>query len=214
MAGAFQARSLEQRYAFLDACPPGLLPSVVTLPVGRLEERVVGARSWHSALLAGRVPPPNTWPCAPVDQPVRRALKEMGLVRFCADQPDLVNALMKDILAAFAREALDFGSEVVGRLRELEALERVRLAKEEAGRARREKRRARSVRLDDDTLQRLREAAERDVAGRNLDADGEIVAAWGKRARAWAEIADVFGDLGQMLGRGWDLARGVLKHTG
>lgn len=214
MAAGFEAGALERRYAFLDECPTSLVPAVVTLPVGALNERVAGTRRWHDALLAGRLPPLGTWPQAPIDVPVRQALDSMGLVRFFKDQPDLVEALMMDILSAFARQSAEFRSEVAGRLQEIEELERVRQTEAEAERARREKRAARQVRLDEATLRRLREAAEREVARRSRDADAEMVAAWGERARAWAEIADVFGDLGEMLGRGWDMSIGVLKQAG
>lgn len=221
MTAGFEAGALERRYAFLDECPPSLLPTVVTFSLGSLTERVAGACRWRDALLGGRLPASGTWPQAPIDVPVRQALESMGLVRFCKDQPELVEALMTDILSAFARQHAEFQSEVAGRLHELEALERVRQAEAEAARAQRKKRAAqrkkqaaRQVRLDEATIRRLREMAERDVAGRDRQADPEMVATWGDRARAWAEIADVFGDLGQMLGRGWDMSVGVLTHTG
>lgn len=214
MAAAFDMRSLEKRYAFIDDCPPSLVPAMVTLPLGTLEERVEGARQWNDALLFGRLPEAGTWPQAPLDVPVRRALEWMGLVRFCKDQPELVEALMKDIIRAFARQSSQLKSEVAARLQELEELERVRLTEEEAARAQREKRGPRTVRLDESTLRRLREEAKRDAAERQREADPEVVATWGERSRAWAAIADVFDDLGNMLGRGWDLAQGVLKHTG
>lgn len=68
--------------------------------------------------------------------------------------------------------------------------------------------------LDAATLARLRAQAERDAAALPQPADEAMLATWSERARAWAEIMDVFGDLGEMMGRGWDLARGVLKHVG
>lgn len=37
---------------------------------------------------------------------------------------------------------------------------------------------------------------------------------WAERARVWSEVWDVFGDLGELLGRGRDLARSVLHHHG
>ncbi|HHJ13328.1 MAG TPA: VWA domain-containing protein [Gammaproteobacteria bacterium] len=212
MATGFEVRALEKRYAFLDECPTSLVPAVVTLPIGTLDERVAGTRRWHDDLTDGRLPPPGTWPKAPIDIPVRQALESMGLVRFCKDQPELVEALMTDILSAFSRQNAQFRSEVAGRLHELEELERVRQV--EAERARREKRATREVRLDDATMRRLREMAECEVANRDREADSEVVATWGERARAWSEIADVFGDLGEMLGRGSDMSIGVLKHTG
>lgn len=213
MSGVFDAGALERRYAFLDACPEALIPQVVTLPIGTLPERVAGVRAWRDALLAGRLPPAG-WPSADVAGPAREALEQMGLVRFCADQPALVDALLGDILRSFARQAEIVGAEVASRLRELEELERVHLEAEEAERARRERRGARATGLDEAARRRLRERAEREVQGRPRGADGELVDGWGERARAWAEVSEVFGDLGELMGRGWDLVRGVLRHAG
>jgi uncharacterized protein with von Willebrand factor type A (vWA) domain len=211
---AFQANALETRYAFLDDCPPALVPAVVTFPLGTLIERVAGARAWQDALLDGRLPPDDTWPGAPLDGPVRQALASMGLARFCKGQSELVDALMADVLAAFAREHTEFESEVTRQLRQLEALERAQRTEREALEAERRKRMPQPVTLDEAALRQLREAAERAAAGRARDADSTMIATWSERARAWADIADVFGDLGQMLGRGWDMSVGVLRQTG
>lgn len=214
MPAGFEADALERRYSFLDECPASLLPLVVTLPLGSLDERVAGTRRWHDALLRGRLPEPGTWPGSPIDVPVRRALESMGLARFCKDQRELVETLAVDILNAFTRQHADLRSEVASRLRELAELERVRQTETEAVRARRKKRAPREVRLDEATLERLCDLAEREVATRSRDADAEVVATWNERARVWAEIADVFGDLGEMLGRGWDMSLGVLRDVG
>lgn len=213
MIEAFDAGSLERRYAFLDDCPEALLAQVVTLPIGALPERVAGVRAWRDAMLGGRLPPEG-WPAPAIAGPVRQALDQMGLVRFCKDQPELVDALLADVLQAFARQSEVIGAEVASRLRELEELERAALERDEADRARREKRAAKATRLGADALRRLRERAEREACGRSREADGALLAFWGERARAWADVSDVFGDLGEMMGRGWDLARGVLRHTG
>lgn len=210
----FEPNSLEKRYAFLDDCPAHLVGTVVTLPIGTLEERVRGVRRWQDSLLLGQLPPADTWPGAPLDVPIRRALESLGLMRFCKGQQELVDALLVDVLAALARQNAEFAGEVADRLRELEQLERVRQTDVEAKLSQREKRAARAVQLNEAALQRLREAARRDVSAREREADAELIGAWGERACAWAEIADVFGDLGEMLGRGWDLSIGVLKHTG
>ena len=214
MTGSFDVASLERGFSFLDDCPADLFHDLVTLPVGTLQERVAGARHWRDALLAGQLPVESTWPPAEVGSPVRRALEELGLARFCKDQPELVDALMKGILDALSRQTDALRSEVVTRLRELEELERTRLTEQEAMLASSEKRGTHSVSLDEDAIQRLREQAERDAARLDRGTDEDMLQEWGERARAWAEITDVFGDLGQMLGRGWDLTRGVLQHTG
>ena len=216
----FDAGSLERSYAFLDECPEHLLDDVITLPVGSLSERVRGVRIWRDALLDGRLPPADTWPPAEVAGPVRRALDRMGVARFCKDQPELVDDLLKDVLSAFSRREEAVRTEVAHRIRELEELERTRLRKLEQlarkleVRSRQTKRRPGPVRLDEETLRRLRKQAEREILERAPDADASLIGAWEERARAWAEIAGVFGDLGEMLGRGWDLTLGVLRHTG
>jgi uncharacterized protein with von Willebrand factor type A (vWA) domain len=214
MSDAFDAAALQRRYAFLDDCPEDLLHQLVTLPAGSIQDRVAGALRWRGALLAGRMPPEDGWPPRAIAEPVRRALAEMNLARFCEGQPELVDALLRDIISAFARQADTLQSEVAARLRELELLERARRTEEEEARAQREKRTVRKIRVDEATLRRLREEAARDAAQREREADAALLADWGDRARAWAEIADVFGDLGEMMGRGWDLSLGVLRHTG
>ena len=227
MSQAFDATSLERRYAFLDECPEHVLDAVITLPTGSLSERVRGALTWRDALLEGRLPLADAWPSAEISGPVRRALDRMGLVRFCRDQTEVVDALLGDVLAAFSRQDQAFRTEVARRLRELEDLERARfrerqefergvgrLAEQLNTHSRPPKSRPEPVQLDEEALRRLREQAERETAGRLHDADTGLIEAWGERARLWGEVADVFGDLGEMLGRGWDLTLGVLRHTG
>ena len=225
--GGFDAAALGRKYAFLDDCPERFLDAAITLPFGDLSERVSGIRAWRDALLNGQLPPADSWPSEAIAAPVRRALERMGLACFCKNQPELTDDLLEDILAAFSRQDDAIREDVAGRLRELEELERAEARKREelereaarlaekwgtgAGR-----RRSRPVawRLDDDAIRRLREQAEREVAGRPRPADTGLIENWEDLARAWAEIAGIFGDLGEMLGRGWDLTAGVLRHTG
>lgn len=213
MSAAFDVLSLEHSYAFLDDCPENLFDVVITLPIGTLAERVSGVRRWHESLLAGSLPPEDTWPPVRISSPVRMALGEMGLVRFCKGQPELVDALMKDILSTFARQEDLNRSEVASRLRELETLERKRITQEK-NQMRRKKRTASSMALDQKTLQRLREQAMEEAERRESSSDVDFIAVWEERSRMWTEIADVFGDLDQMMARGWDMSCGVLHHTG
>jgi uncharacterized protein with von Willebrand factor type A (vWA) domain len=212
MSTAFDAASLERRYAFLDDCPEHLLADIVTLPVGTLPERVAGVRRWRDALLAGQLPAAGAWPPREIAEPALKALADLGLVRFCKDQPELVDALLKDALASFVRGADTLRSDVADQLRALEELHRTRRTNEEN--ARRHERERRPIHLDEATLRALRQQAEREAAAKPRDADAAMLAAWGDRARAWAEISDVFGDLGELMGRGWDMSLGVLRHTG
>lgn len=215
MSGGFHLSELEQRYAFLDALPERLLPRLVTLPDGTLTERAAGVRLWRDSLLDGRLPPTGAdWPPAAVAAPVLRALDELGVVRFCKGQPELVDALLESILSAFVRQADALRVEVAERLRELERLERVAAEEREKLERAWNKRKPPPVRLNPDVRRRLGEQAEREAATRDRGADAALVAAWSRRVRAWTKVAEVFGDLAAVLGRGWDMAPGVLHHTG
>lgn len=212
MSGGFDAVSLERNYAFLDDCPANLFDDIVTLPIGTLADRVSGVRCWHDALLEGRLPPEHTWPSSEIANPIRQVMTDLGLLHFCKGQPELVEALMKDILAAFGRQSDSIGAQVAARLRELEELERVRLSSQKN--SLKTRKRFRPVSLDAQTLQRLQQQAMQEISQQKSSADVELATAWNERARAWSEIADVFGDLGDMLGYGWDMTLGVLRHTG
>jgi uncharacterized protein with von Willebrand factor type A (vWA) domain len=50
--------------------------------------------------------------------------------------------------------------------------------------------------------------------GLATDPSKELSRNWDERVRIWAEISEVFGELGALLGRGWDLSRSVLRSTG
>ncbi|MCP4807756.1 MAG: VWA domain-containing protein, partial [Proteobacteria bacterium] len=126
------------------------------------------------------------------------AITELDMARFCKDEPDLTLAVLKDVLASASREGAAYSALVEKKLRELEHLERER---------------KKDIEVDEKLLRRLRAKAEKETKLADRP-DGEIIESWGERARAWAQVHDVFGDLGAMMGRGWDLSRGVLRHTG
>lgn len=153
----------------------------------------------------------------------------MGFVRFCKDHPELVDELLKDILAAFSSQNETIRMKITHRLRELEEIEHKKLREREdlerrflllkekmetGKRSDRMRERRKPIILDKEVLRGLRDQAMRDVLAGPQDADAVMLQKWEERARLWADIADVFGDLGQVLGRGWDLTLGVLHHVG
>jgi len=161
-----------------------------------------------------RCPPRGGWPDDTLVAPARSALEALGVARFCKDQPELVDALLRDVLLSLTRRADTLCGEVAARLQELEALERRRLHDAEAARSQAERRPAHPVTLDAATLDALRAKSRAEVAARPREPDATLTNAWGPQVRAWSDVAAVFGDLGQLMGRGWDLTAGVLRHTG
>ncbi len=228
MSGEFDAAALERGYAFVDDCPEHLLADVVTLSVGQLRERVALIRAWRDALLAGALPAPANGVLAAIDGPIRRAMEQLGVARFCKQQPELVDALLTDIVASWQSQEATFASAVAARLRELEELERDRAEEATRERAlpsglvRGTGEGSSSVGGSPDesaaptqaTLEALRVRAAAETAAADRGVDAQLLGAWSDRVRAWTEIEGVFGDLGRMLGRGWDLAHGVLRQTG
>ena len=212
----FDAAALQTDFAFLADCPDALFDDIVALPVGGLEERVRGILSWRDALLQGRLPPADAWPHEAVSG-VREALEVLGIARFCLEQPHLVDELLGDILTAIRgrAEVLD---DLRTRLRELEKMARSGLERNVAELA--EKWHAGRVAnecepsMDEKALDQLRQDLERDASQGLVRAGMTLVEAWEERVRVWTEVADVFGNLGMLLGRGWDLSLGVLRHVG
>lgn len=214
MSSGFDSTALSRGYDFLAQCPKAFRKKVIPLPLGTLQERVVGVNRWRDALLAGTLPPEDTWPTPEVAKPVRDALTGMGICRFTRDQSELADSLLHDILDAFANQSELRHNEVTDRLRELEALERRRAEENEERVAKQQKRPPRPVELDEAAWEKLRRQAEREVAGKGHAEDASLVKNWGERARMWASLSSVFGELGDLMGRGWDFSRAMLKHTG
>lgn len=205
---SFDANALERRYAYLDHCPEQLLDRIVTMPSSTLAARVAGVMRWRQALLAGELPGRVEWPAEPIAAPIRAALAQLGIQRFCRDQPELVDTLLTDVIEGFVRQSSTYEHALAQRLDELAGLEREQQAQ------RHPRPKLKTIRLDEATLAELRTRAERELEQASHEADARLVAAWSERVRVWARVADIFGDLGQLLGRGWDLSVGILRHTG
>lgn len=216
---AFDATVLDRSYAFLDALPEKLYVPVVGSPTGTLAERVAGVLAWREALLAGRLPDASAnWPANPIREALLRELNELQIARFCRDQPELADELLLDVL----RAADDFSSFILPRQRELfEELKRLEEERHQPPQKPAFKNEpaaappAKPKGLSADVIRKLRNEAARRAEGEGIDKGvAGLRGQWTERARVWSEIWDVFGDLGELLGRGCDLARSVLRHHG
>ena len=226
MTMAFDVNALRKRYVILADCPQIIRPSLVTLPIGDLTERARGVLAWRTAFLAGHLPDNQGWPPPPYGESFRRSLSELNIVRFLKNEPDLVDALLLDMIEWLRTAQTEQESNVLKKLAELEQLERRRVVeqmpkkkqirgmdelpdKQEQERIFHQ--RIAEVKLSDRTLDRLRQEAE-------AAADASLItwrsAVWQELSRQWPEIHEVFGDLGTMMGRGQDFSRSILRHVG
>lgn len=207
VTGSFDAGALARKFSDIDECPSSLLDLVVTSSIGTLEERLAATLMWRQVLLDGELPTATAWPEARVAEPIVAALAALDLPRYCRGQGDLVDALLRDVLIALARQDEMYSSEIARRLEELTRLERIRQAPV-AGKA------DEQVILTDDYMRVLKEKASVEFASQRRGPDDGILSVWRERVRLWSEISEVFGDLGQLMGRGWDLSLGVLRTVG
>lgn len=100
-AHGFDATALNDSLAWLDRCPPHLLPRLMGLSEGDLAQRAHGLAAWHDALLAGELPEAaGPWPPPVVAAPVLAALRELRVARFCRGQEQLTDELLSDLLTA------------------------------------------------------------------------------------------------------------------
>ncbi len=207
------ARALDEEFAFLDHCPAHVREAIITLPGDDARAYVAGIQRWKDALLLGQVPAASH-AIGLIDAPVRAAIEQLGIARFCRGAPDLVDALLEDIVRAWRRGQTAIAAETSKRLRELEALERQRRDAEAKAKAELSKPPVVPQPLTPEDIEALRARALQEATDRERGPDGDVMEAWAGLVRSWTQVSDVFGDLGNLLGRGWDLSQGILRHTG
>jgi uncharacterized protein with von Willebrand factor type A (vWA) domain len=214
MTSGFLAQSLEESYRYVDECPEGFLGPLLKLTFGSLEARIQEVNRWSKSLLNGTLPPVSGFIPPAIEQPARLALESLDLAKFCKDQPELRDQILRDVVRSWTNSEQEFQAELIRELEALAKLTRERLQQSENQLAQEEKRKERKVELDSKLMDRLRKQAEEASIRKLSTRDQRILSDWEEKVRAWSEISDVFGDLGELLGRGWDMSQNVLKMTG
>lgn len=192
--------AVEARVAFIDRLPPELFRLVVSYREGSLRERVDGVAAWREALLRGELPPaqPTPWPSSFTGGWLRDALERLGIATFCKGREDLVDTILagvlRDLIAATAEYEKALAKETARLLAE-QADARKRLSRKDL----------------DGALAGIQRGAHQDLASTLAHC---VQHTWAERVAVWRRVADVFGDLGDLLGTGYDLSLGALKHHG
>ena len=215
MSSPFLLGSLNDGYRWLDSCPAAILAKLLAATTGTPRQRAEATDRWRSAFLAGQLPEPTPWPEKAVQRELLRVLGDLDIVRFCAGQVELTDALMLDVVDAFLAGTLKFAQDTDGLFRDLVRSERDRRAIAIARRFGAESgSRIESQDLSDDERELLRRRARASAAAGMRGIAADIDSCWRERSLIWGQVAAVFGDLGLLLGGGWDLGRGILRHVG
>lgn len=206
----FDPEAFRERYQRLDELPAALYSEVVTHASGKLPDRVAAILALRAALLAGQLPDAASlsWPAPEGVRVLVAALKELDLPRYCEGQDELVDSVILSLL-----RAIDLHNE------ELQlALRRLRSEADEAmpkelfeWRYRSEPN-AKKVAAERKRL--LAEAGPKAAECAAAAVLQSLRSEWSERVETWAQIFEIFGSLGALLGRGWDLSRAALRQVG
>ena len=248
---------LKRQYEYLGSLfaefPDALANTVISAPLGDMEERVDSALLWRRCLLRGRLPQVSDlfWPPSPLCEKLLADLGDLDIARFCKGQEELTDKLLEDIFALvenfsdrrrrgyvrvlreLERDALNKKRIEQEKIREIQeankktahALRATKGAKEgaageggvgESDDVSSGKEKIKSVVLSDEEKRELQAAAskksEQEVSAAVLF---EFLREWKDSVDAWKELAEVFGNLGDLLRvRGRDLSRGILRSQG
>jgi uncharacterized protein with von Willebrand factor type A (vWA) domain len=184
------------------------------------------------------------WPNQPVLGKILSVLGQLDIARFCQQQTELTDNLLLEVCEAVSQFDKIQGEQFNKHFEELKQLEEQRKREQiRQNNLRKQSARKRkvvknfkeikalsiyepsngqkfdmpslSLKLDAETLEQLQKEALR-LAGENAaDLTSEqFLQGWEERARVWHELAEVFDELGSLLGRGWDLSQGVLASQG
>jgi len=184
------------------------------------------------------------WPNQPALGKILSVLGQLDIARFCQQQTELTDHLLLEVCEAVSQfekiqgEQFNKHFEELKRLEEQRKREQIRqnnlrkqsarkskvvknfkeikeLSTDEPSKEQNFDMPSLSLKLDAETLEQLQKEALR-LAGENAaDLTSEqFLQNWQERARIWHELAEVFDELGSLLGRGWDLSQGVLASQG
>ena len=100
MSDHFNARSLDEKYSFLDDLPSGLYEKVVTILTGSLRLRTQAVLHWRSQLLKGEIPSFSRfeWPDSNLQVALDTEFQKLNIARFCKDQNKLIDAVLSEVL--------------------------------------------------------------------------------------------------------------------
>jgi len=184
------------------------------------------------------------WPNQPVLGKILSVLSQLDIARFCQQQAELTDHLLLEVCEAVSQfdkiqsEQFNKHFEELKRLEEQRKREQIRqnnlrkqstrkskvvknfnkikgLSIDEPSKEQKFDMPSLSLKLDAETLEQLQKEALRFAGENAADLTSEqFLQDWQERARVWHELAEVFDELGSLLGRGWDLSQGVLASQG
>lgn len=233
--------ALENKFRLLDELPDELYGIIVTHSHGELNLRIQGILQWREAFLKGHLPEEEflLWPDASPRRTVLKRLEVLDIVRYCKDQPELTDAILKDVCEAITSaehwQEIDpgFDDTLARQQKQRDKGSPFRDADNQNNGAQdnpsepSEEVSEQNINTEEETTQEaiaqdsVLSAAQLDIGQDNfsLMPDGgyensSLEQRWQALAQQWRELEPVFSELSGFLGRGWDLTQGLLASQG
>lgn len=210
-------------YQLMEQLPEELYAPVVTHSLGDLESRVEAILFLRSKLLCGCLPESEmAWPAPVVQQVIFSQVESLGVLPYCRDNVEIVDALLQDLLVALEGLQPLFTAKraVLLAVSERELIDQIQ-AELEVLRQRRSKKPkkspAKSHKIELTPAQRseLSMRADLDAWHQILGQAGSLIpVVWQERVSVWEELFSVFGDLQLVASLGFDFSRGLLQSHG
>ncbi|PMO59843.1 hypothetical protein BCT06_14165 [Vibrio breoganii] len=221
MSESYQIQSpflnLDSQLTCLDNVPGKFLPAVITNINGELVERCESFVNSRNELLTGKSPASLT-PLTPqqLTKVICKTVEKSGLGRYCAQNEEVADALLSDILTAIDKLQSKVSPLVADLIKQLEneAFNQIKQALEK-----KKSKRKQTKSLSLTNAQRAKIAATAsDQIWQELLANEtgiEILPdVWQERLAVWSQLEEVFAELGLITGLGFDLSKGVFQSHG
>ncbi|WP_219582788.1 VWA domain-containing protein [Vibrio parahaemolyticus] len=209
--------NLDSQLTCLDNVPKKFLPAVITNTNGELVERCESLVNSRNELLTGENPT-SLSPLAP--QPLTNAickvLEDTGLSRYCAQNEEVTDVLLSDILSTIDKlqsQASPLVTDLIKKLED-EALNQIKQALEKRKNKRKQ---TRPISLTNAQQTRIAETASEEIWQKLLSEQygvGILPDVWQERLAVWSLLEEVFTELGMITGLGFDLSKGVFQSHG
>ncbi|OUR61889.1 hypothetical protein A9Q74_07240 [Colwellia sp. 39_35_sub15_T18] len=221
--GLFNLNELNKPYQILDKLPECLFSPVITHQLGMIEQRATAVITLRNNLLMGQLPDSEiNWLPAQAKTSLYKELLNSNILPFCRDNPEVVDALLIDILKVLAHAhqsyiknyTLCFNSsqqEQLASLKiELELAESRRQKK-----SNKTKKQSINVALSPEELAEIKASSEIAAWKATLNEYSlTLPAIWKERSDLWWQLFDVFSDLQLVASIGFDLSKGFLQSHG
>ncbi|BCE02789.1 VWA domain-containing protein [Marinicellulosiphila megalodicopiae] len=217
LANRLESQFLEKIVDF-NQLPSTLLPAVITNSIGELNQRTNAVSKIRQSLLTGNIENMlNTgWLPEPVMKNFQTQLTNTGLLEYCFDNEQIVDAVIIDMLNALEGLQPQYLSQklVETKIAEKNQLENKSKQSDNTSEKTKNKKK-KTIKLTEKELSIISEQASIKAWNKLSGTSNSLVSIqWSEKIEIWNEISLFFSDMKIITSIGWDLSRGFFQSHG